>query len=103
MKPAVPGKLAGEQLAERISGEPAEEPRPMPETGNRPGGIERAAARAGGDSTQRPDDKVDEALARDQDHLSPPAISSPGTAPVMIATASSMEWLCGVITPAQRP
>jgi hypothetical protein len=66
---AVTGKPAGQQPAERVGREPAEEPRRVPEPGDCPGGIERAAAWAGADGAFRLDDQVDEAFARNQESL----------------------------------
>ena len=65
---SVLGQLPGEDLAERVSGEAAQEARGLTQPGDGPGRVERAPAWAGVHPVVRPDDQIDEALTSDQDH-----------------------------------
>ena len=62
------GQLPGEDLAERVGGEAAQETCGLTQPGDGTGRVERAPAWAGVHPVVRPDDQIDEALTGDEDH-----------------------------------
>ena len=72
---------------------------------DRAGRVVRASAWYGADVVVAVDDQIDEAFARDDDHadVADAGAASTVIAPVMMATASVMVWLLGVMTATRFP